>query len=204
MCHDYGRVDNSQVYPDRRARVMDADNSSKLTTVFAAHHAEVLAYCVRRIGHAEGEDAAAEVFAVASRRVDDIDWTTVRPWLYGVARGVLANRHRSTHRLRRVTGRLTGLAAVPADSPDDVVIRDAESRETLSALRRLRPSDREILMLYAWEELGALDIAASLGISVDAAKKRLERAKRRLAQVLHPTSNSLGTRGAVFENGTRR
>lgn len=181
---------------------MDEDNSTKLTVLFGEHHAQVLAYCVRRIGYAEGEDAAAEVFAVASRRVDDIDWKTVRPWLYGVARGVLANRHRSLHRLRRVTGRVTGLAAAPADSPDDVVVRNAEAREALSALRRLRPSDREILMLYAWEELGALDIAASLGISVDAAKKRLERAKRRLAHVLHPTSNSLAAPGAVFENGT--
>jgi len=45
---------------------MDEDNSTKLTVLFAAHPAEVLAYCVRRIGYAEGEDAAAEVFAVAS------------------------------------------------------------------------------------------------------------------------------------------
>jgi RNA polymerase sigma-70 factor, ECF subfamily len=181
---------------------MDQDTSTKLTTLFEAHHAEVLAYCVRRIGYAEGEDAAAEVFAVASRRVDDIDWKTVRPWLYGVARGVLANRYRSSHRLHRVTRRVTGLAIAPTDSPDEVVIRNAEARETLSALLRLRPSDREILMLYAWEELGAQDIAQSLGISVDAAKKRLERAKKRFAQVLQPTPNSLTTPGAVSENGS--
>jgi hypothetical protein len=35
--------------------VMDEDNSTKLTMPFAAHHAEVLAYCVRRIGYTEGE-----------------------------------------------------------------------------------------------------------------------------------------------------
>jgi RNA polymerase sigma-70 factor (ECF subfamily) len=81
---------------------MERINSTRLTALFEKHHAEILAYCVRRIGRTEGEDAAAEVFAVASRRVDEIDWKTVRPWLFGVARGVLANRWRSQHRLQLV------------------------------------------------------------------------------------------------------
>lgn len=180
---------------------MENDDSTKLTVLFENHHAEVLAYCVRRIGYAEGEDAAAEVFAVASRRVEQIDWKTVRPWLYGVARGVLANRRRSLHRLNRMSRKVTAQAVVPADSPDDIVIRGAEARAAISALRRLGPLDREILMLSAWEGLSAPEIAASLNISVDAAKKRLERAKKRLARLLHPKSNAIEAPGAAFEEG---
>jgi RNA polymerase sigma factor (sigma-70 family) len=182
-------------------RMMEEDNSTKLHVLFEDHHAEVLAYCVRRIGHVEGEDAAAEVFAVASRRTDEIEWETVRPWLFGVARGVLANRWRSLHRWRRINLRMTAMPVGPVDSPDEIVIRTAEAREALAAIRRLRPVDREILMLSAWEELGAADIATALGISVDAAKKRLERAKGHYARLLRPAPNSLGAPGSVFDEG---
>ena len=180
---------------------MDEGTSARLSRLFEAHYDEVLAYCARRIGRREAEDSAAEVFAVASRRVDEINWEPARPWLFGIARGVLANRWRSIHRLRRLSGKMAGLAAAPADSPDEVVIRDAEAREAISALRRLRPSDREILMLSAWEELTAAQIAHSLGISVAATEKRLERAKRRFAQTLHPTANAVAAPGVIVEEG---
>lgn len=180
---------------------MEHDHSTKLSVLFESHHAEVLAYCVRRIGYTEGEDAAAEVFVVASRRIDQIDWKTVRPWLYGVARGVLANRRRSIHRLSRTSKKMTGQAMAAADSPDDIVIRGAEAQEAIAALSKLRPMDREILMLSAWEELSAPEIAASLKISVDAAKKRLERAKKRLASLVNPIPDPVDTDQTSFEEG---
>lgn len=182
-------------------RLMEADANTRLTTLFEDHHAEVLAYCVRRIGYADGEDAAAEVFAVASRRADEINWQTVRPWLFGVARGVLANRRRSLSRLLRVKRKVKGLANSPADSPDEVVIRDTKAREAISALRQLRSRDREILMLSAWEELTTAEIADSLGISVAAAKKRLERAKERLAYVLQASPEVLDDPGFLSGEG---
>lgn len=182
---------------------MEDDTSARLTGLFGAHYDEVLAYCARRIGRNEAEDVAAEAFAVASRRVEEIDWETALPWLYAVVRGVLANRWRSIHRLRRLQGKMAGLAAAPSDSPEEVVIRNTESREAIAALRQLRPSDREILMLSAWEELTAAQIAISLGISAAAAEKRLERAKTRLARILHPTPNALGAPGATVEKGGR-
>jgi RNA polymerase sigma-70 factor, ECF subfamily len=180
---------------------MDEDASARLTGVFERHYDEVLAYCVRRIGRTEGEDAASEAFAVASRRVDEIDWDSVRPWLFGVARGVLANRRRGIHRVRRVYGRMAGLAEAPVDSPDEIVVRNAEARDAIAALRQLAPSDRELLMLSAWEGLNSAEIAASLGISVDTARKRLERARGRLARRLQPSSGVVSSPNHTFEWG---
>ena len=57
----------------------------------------------------------------------------------------------------------------------------------LNALRRLKVSDREVLMLASWEELTAPEIAHAVGISVSAAEQRLHRAKKRLAKILAPT-----------------
>jgi RNA polymerase sigma factor (sigma-70 family) len=173
--------------------------SERLSRLFASHYDEVLAYCARRVGRDEAEGAAADVFAVAARRVDEIDWSTARPWLYGVARGVLANRWRSIHRRRRLVDRVTRLARMPIDGPDQVVVRDLEARAAVQALHGLRSTDREILMLSAWEDLTGPQIANSLGISVAAAEKRLERAKRRFAVALRATPGAPAPRGLGVE-----
>lgn len=181
---------------------MKADSAdARLTRLYEAHHDEVLAYCVRRIGRPDADEAAADVFAIAWRRLDEIEWETVRPWLFGVARGVLANRWRTAMRRKRLFRRVSGLAQVPAEPPEDQVVRRSEDETVVAALDRLKSSDREVLMLAAWEELSAPEIANALGISVSAAEQRLHRAKKRLAAVLTPTRRRSSTPRAAEERG---
>src|ERR687885_2548338 len=59
--------------------------------------ASVLGYCLRRATPELAEDAFAETFAVAWRRRDAIPAEPL-PWLYGVARKVLANQRRAGKR----------------------------------------------------------------------------------------------------------
>ena len=160
----------------------------ELGRLYELHYPEVLAYCVRRIGRNDADDAVAEVFAVAWRRHNEIEWETARPWLFGVARGVLANLRRSAHRRDRLVGKVAGLAPRLADPPDLQVVRRYEDEEVITALRRLKERDQEVLMLTAWEELTAPQIAVALGISVSAAEQRIHRAKRRLAKLLKPAT----------------
>ena len=161
---------------------------ARFTVLFEKHYDQVLAYCTRRIGRTEADDATAEIFAVAWRRIDEIEWTTVRPWLYGVARGVLANRWRTGKRRRRLFGRVSGLAPTPGELPDVQVVRRAQDDEVVAAVRRLKPDDQEVLLLAAWEELTAQEIATTLGVTVSAAEQRLHRAKRRLSMALESTT----------------
>lgn len=79
-------------------RVAAIIDSARFTSMFGRHYREVLAYCARRSARSEAEDTTAEVFAVALRRIHEIDEETVRPWLYGVARGVMNNRLRLLQR----------------------------------------------------------------------------------------------------------
>jgi RNA polymerase sigma-70 factor (ECF subfamily) len=65
--------------------------------------------------------------------------------------------------------------------PEEVVVRRAELDGVLEALALLKPHDRELLRLAAWEELPHVEIAESLGCSVAALDQRLHRAKRKLA-----------------------
>ncbi len=172
--------------------------------LYERHYDEVFAYCTRRVGRAEADEAAADVFVVAWRRLDEIDWDTVRPWLFGVARGVLANRWRSARRRKSLLGRLSNLAPIPRELPDEQVVRRAEDDEVLKAVRSLKASDREVLMLAAWEELTASEIARALGVSVSAAEQRLHRAKRRLAKVLRsPVTQPNVSPRAAGEGGGR-
>src|SRR4051812_46473192 len=65
------------------------------TDLYTAHHLDVVRYHARRIGDVdEAAELAQEVFAVAWRRRADVPQREL-PWLYGVARRVLANRLRA-------------------------------------------------------------------------------------------------------------
>ncbi|HKX74505.1 MAG TPA: sigma-70 family RNA polymerase sigma factor [Acidimicrobiia bacterium] len=180
----------------------DPTSNARLTELFESHYDEVVGYCARRIGRSEAEDAAADVFAIATRRVGEIDWLTVRPWLYGIARGVVSNRWRSIRRRQRAFGRVSGMADIPIDGPDDLVVRRAVDGEAIDALRSLKAADREVLMLAAWEELSGSQIAQALGISTAAAEQRLHRAKQRFARVIEPETR-VGRRSKLASNDQR-
>lgn len=164
----------------------------RLVALYEDHYDAILAYCVRRIGHEDAEEATSEVFVVAWKRIDEVDWSTVRPWLYGIARRVLANRWRSIRRRRRLQARIESVVGPRPDEEalDVVLIGGSEHVLVMEALESLKTADREILRLAAWEELTASEAATALGISPSAAEQRLYRAKRRFARVLDRLSTS--------------
>lgn len=180
-----------------RARIDD-----RFSALFLSHYDEVLGYCVRRTSYAEAEDAASDVFAIAWRRIDDLDWDTARPWLFGIARRVLANHRRSASRRLRLTQKVGSMREAEAEAPEVVVIRREQDQQVMDVLARLRELDREILMLSTWEELSARDIATVLDISPSAAEQRLHRARQRFAAALDKVSPSASS-PAAREGGQR-
>lgn len=157
-------------------------------SLFLSHYDDVLGYCVRRTTFSEAEDVASEVFAIAWRRIDDLDWDTAAPWLFGIARGVLSNQRRSASRRLRLTRKVGSMGEGQVEAPDVVVIRREQDQQVMDVLGELRETDSEILMLSTWEELSAPEIATALDISVSAAEQRLHRAKQRFALALERIS----------------
>ena len=152
--------------------------------LYDEHYDEVHAFCARRVGRSDADDAAAEVFSVAWRRIDEVDATSARAWLFGVARKVVLNQWRSTSRRSRLLDKARVIGGASPEQPDTVVVRRAEDDVVLAALATLRPRDQEILRLAAWEELSGPEIAVALEISVSAVQQRLHRARKRLARRL--------------------
>jgi len=157
------------------------DRGLRFDPLFKTHYSAIYKYCARRLGEPDAEDAAAEVFAVAWRRLDDLPSDDrERAWLYGVAHRVVANQYRSRDRRTRLTTRLQaviggtgGGAEVDATTGGDVDL-------VLIALDEMSPNDRELLRLSAWDGLNRAEIAYVLGIKENAVDQRLHRARARL------------------------
>jgi RNA polymerase sigma factor (sigma-70 family) len=155
---------------------------ARFEACFREHYAEVLAYCTRRaVPRSAAEDLAAETFAVAWRRIDDLPDEPL-PWLYGVARRAIANRRRSEIRHARL---ITRLAHEPRAAPPSAIERLSGSERLASALASLTELDREAILLAAWEGLDGRGAAEAMGCSRAAYAVRLHRARRKLAKHLH-------------------
>jgi RNA polymerase sigma factor (sigma-70 family) len=153
---------------------------ARFDALFTEHQRPVLAYAMRRTqALADAEDVAAETFAIAWRKVDTIPAAEPLPWLFAVARRVLAN-HRRGHGRRE---RLAALLRVE-DVPTPMRAGENLDGPVFSALASLSPADQEILRLVAWEELGNQQIAVVLGITANAVGIRLHRARARFADAL--------------------
>lgn len=168
--------------------------------LYERHHRAVAAYCVRRVGASDAPDAAAEVFAVAWRRIDDIPGDHELPWLYGVARRVVSHQWRGARRTRRLVERAGSVPAVELPGPDVAVVAGVEHQLVRDAVMQLRPIDREVLLLSAWEGLTHEEIADALGCSRATVDKRITRAKARLARRYESLSAERPTRSTKAEH----
>ena len=163
----------------------ELNNDERMNALFAAHFEAVRAYCLRRLPVGDANDAVAEVFMTVWRKIDDVPpEPATRPWLYGIARNKVAHARRGFSRRVRLGQRVGALAPATTDGPETVVLSQAENDSLIEALEGLKAADREVLMLRAWEELTAPEIARTLGISVAAAEKRITRATNRLAAAM--------------------
>ena len=176
----------------------------RFNRIYGEHFGAVQSYCLRRLPVADANDAVSEVFFVAWRKIESVPMgEETLPWLYGVARNAVRNSGRSVRRIARLTARLGAVRDVPVAGPETQVVRRSESRRVLNALNGLRPAEREVLRLRAWEGLSASQIADVLGLSLHAAEKRLARAMKRLEAAFGNRSEKspLVTRPHPIERG---
>jgi RNA polymerase sigma-70 factor (ECF subfamily) len=158
---------------------MEPAREERFEGLFRDNYPAVRAYALRRISADAAQDVVAETFLVAWRRLDEVPDDAL-PWLYGVARRVMANQRRTAARSSALEQRLAGAAPRgptgrdPADSTGDAEILRL-------ALGRLPEASREALMLVAWHGLSGVRAARAAGCSRAAFAVRLHRARARLA-----------------------
>ena len=147
-------------------------------------YAPICGYALRRVH--EPEDAAeviAETFATLWRRFDRCpQGEELRPWLFGVARRVIANQRRGERRRSALGERLAAHAL-----PTATTHAGEASSELARAFAALNESDQELLSLVAWEGLTREELAVALGTSRAVVRLRLHRARKQLREALPPT-----------------
>jgi RNA polymerase sigma-70 factor (ECF subfamily) len=158
----------------------------------------VFGYAARRSSPQEAQDVVAETFLVAWRRIDDVPDDPL-PWLFGVARRVLANARRGSDRRSSLGARLR-LEARPSaqDDPADEV---ASKAAVLAALQRLSPIEHEALTLVAWEGLDIARAARAAGCTKATFSVRLHRARRRLMKELAAAGHQESGEGTATSDG---
>lgn len=171
----------------------EAQRQRAFEALYADTADAVFRYALRRTGReADADDVVAETFAIAWRRLADLPARRELPWLYGVARRVLANHRRGLRRRVQLSSRLEALPRPSVEFEGDLVGR-AEADVVLAAMAELRPKDREILLLAAWEGLSHAEIGTVLGCSENASAIRLHRARQRLSEVSEKDNVDLRT-----------
>jgi len=171
----------------------DLPGQPELMGVLYERHAHaVFRYLARRAGPAAAEDLLSEVFIAAlsaSARVVAHDSGSALPWLYGIALNVLRAHFRRQPSAASVARGL----GMDWDAVDDRLDALAERGRLRAALGGLAGSDRELLLLVAWEGLTPAQAAAALGISPVAARSRLHRARKRAMKALQQSRADPGS-----------
>ena len=134
-----------------------------------------VAYCVLSDRHL-AEDAAQEAFVIASRDLPRLRRAdSFGPWTCTIAKRVAGRMARS----RRERGVLEDTAAAPPPNPEQ-----HSSDLVEQAVKELPVRSREVVVLHYFTGLSHKEIAAHLGLSMEAVHGRLVRARRMLADRL--------------------
>lgn len=169
--------------------------------IFDRHATAVRSYCARRSGSLEqAEDLVSIVFLEAWRQRETVEFVDglVLPWLYGVARRSLLHRRRTAARHRSALARLPRdlVVADHADRVADLLDDRAHLRDIQEAMTRLRPIDRDVLVLCVWQGLDYVSASVALGVPVGTVRSRLSRARERLrgeVAATHPSTAPVHT-----------
>jgi RNA polymerase sigma factor (sigma-70 family) len=163
----------------------------RFAILYDRHHQRVHHYIARRLGHDLADDLMAETFLVAfqARARYDLAYVDARPWLYGIATNLIGRRQRAETRFWRLIAR-TGVddtVEPPVDQVTDRVTAQGLRRELASAVAGLPRGQRDVLLLTAAGGLSAEEIASALGIAKGTVHSRLNRARKKMRNVLGGT-----------------
>jgi RNA polymerase sigma-70 factor (ECF subfamily) len=163
-------------------------------------HFDVVWRSLRRLGVPDGgvDDAAQQVFLVASRRLEEIDVGGERGYLLGIALRVASDARRAISRRREVpmvdleeaaAERSPASPALDPLRPDEVLDRTRALALLGAVLDEMPGEMREAFVLFELEEFGAPQVARMLGVPVGTVHSRVRRAREHVRR-------SLSRRGA--------
>lgn len=181
-------VDRSDA--DLLAAAADGDGEA-YGAFFRRHSRAVTTYAVRRCGNADDvADLVADTFMIAlqasGRYIPETD--TALPWLYGIARRVLARQRRRSAGFARLLAKSTHSQVRFQGIEEDAIAEAIDATRTAPALAEalggLSKGEREVLELVAFDGLTPSEAAVVLELTPNAARLKLSRARRHMRGLL--------------------
>ncbi len=146
----------------------------------------------------EAPDIAQEAFATAARHIGSLEDPMAFPaWLLTLVRSATTRRARrrrhGTEPLDALGDDHRGVAATGGQDgePERTVIARAEAAQVRQLIEELPEGERCVVALHYVADMPYTDVAAFLGISVSAAKKRAWAARTRLKEQLPVATDAL-------------
>jgi RNA polymerase sigma-70 factor (ECF subfamily) len=181
-----------------RALIERGDHREALAACARAHGAVIGRLCMALLGsQADADEATQETLLRAHRAMPTYRGEgTIKAWLCGIARHVCAH----TLETRRKGRELAELVPVPAEGEQREAFASRQrSRAIREAMTRLKPSERDVLVLRFVADLSHREIAIACNLDEAAARKRISRAIGHLRTVVLESPAFAG--GSPFRPG---
>jgi RNA polymerase sigma-70 factor, ECF subfamily len=167
-----------------------AGDSASGEALFERYYDLIERFFINKVASAV-TDLVQETFARCVESRERIrDGEQFRLYLFGIAYRVLTGYLRDRYRAGPpVDVEETSLHDLAPGAPSQLADRDAR-RLLLEALRTVPIGDQVVIELHYWESLTTEEIAAALSIPVGTVRGRLQRARTKLAEVMHRLTES--------------
>jgi RNA polymerase sigma-70 factor (ECF subfamily) len=173
-----------------RLRKDDAYRHEVFVALFDKYRAEIVEYCARRLGEVLAEDVTQAVFWIVWTK---LPWFAphrpIEYWLYAIAKKECQRTFRNVAKRRVLDYAFRKDIQEAAHSPGPTapgthLEREAWHTRLAESLITLRSEDRILLNMRYRRALSITEIAETTGMSEKTVQKRLERARRRLREVM--------------------
>lgn len=158
-----------------------SSDEERFESLYRSTYPNVVAYCRRRLGPSQFEDAVSEIYLIAWNKRDQfVGADSPQAWLYGVGFRTISSRYRATRRYKLLAERAAHQTPQQAPSPETRAVARDQIASAEAALQTLRPTDQELIRLAGYEGLSHKEIAQAMGIAEKSVRSRLYRARSRL------------------------
>ncbi|NLZ92506.1 MAG: sigma-70 family RNA polymerase sigma factor [Firmicutes bacterium] len=156
--------------------------NDQLEQIYSKYYREVFLYAFSLCqNQQQADDLTSETFFKALLSLDE-GTPYIKYWLFRVCK----NLYLDSARKKQKYATPDSLATIPSNKADplDQIIENEQNKLIYTQIMKLRPSYREIIILFYYGGLSLKEIASTTGLTEGAAKVLLHRARKKLKAIL--------------------
>lgn len=161
------------------------------TSLVQEYQDRIYRYCVNRLGEAQGEEIAQDVFLTAWENLARFrQESTISTWLTGIAKNKCIQAFRNRGRRQTIASTFVEDIRYQSHvegsvSPADEAEEKEKWEELAQSMLKMREDERLLLNLRYHKGLPVAEVAELLGKSEAVVRKRLLRALERLRKIMN-------------------